>query len=320
MIEKYLDRVKLSLEINDFPLALNLYQEIYNLYPDFFLDNRNRLRPYVKQHILNAANLARKEAYDKFSPARLSSSRMADAIDNFVGIKPIDFQHPFQKPSFFYVPNLETKAFYDLSEITGLESIFTQLEIYRNKFVTLLNGEKQNYVSLMGAVPDKEEWNELKKNNWLSVHLLKKGISCINNDDDIEALLNIFSHSCIADCPPHAPEVFISELTSGASIPEHFGLSNVKLTAHFPIDINMGSSLTVANETRYWSPEIKGIVFDDSLLHSAKNFGDIARSVLIFDVWNSCLTDAEKRAVKFFMDEHQKWYDKFGKLAFIDKN
>jgi hypothetical protein len=162
MIEKYFDRVRQSLKTHDYSSALDLYLDIYISFPEFFHETRYRTDPNVRQHILNAANLARKNAGDRFMPARLSSQRISDAIDNFVGLKSQPFQLPFQQPSFFYVPNLETKAFYEPFEIVGLEDLLTELGKYRAKLLSLLSGKKQNYVNLMGTVPDEKDWKELK--------------------------------------------------------------------------------------------------------------------------------------------------------------
>jgi aspartyl/asparaginyl beta-hydroxylase (cupin superfamily) len=49
----------------------------------------------------------------------------------------------------------------------------------------------------------------------------------------------------------------------------------------------------VGNVTREWRPG-EAFVFDDTIEHEAWNESDAVRTVLIFDVWNPLLSDAER--------------------------
>jgi hypothetical protein len=314
-----LQNIDKCLKGQKFDDALSAYYDLFSTAPDFFLVDKNTLSA-TRQHIRNAANLARKNGYERVSAARNASTRLAQAIDRFFGLLPVAYDLQDQKPNFFYIPNLPSKPFYEPKEIAHFEAFLQKLQIHQGLLLALLKKQKENYVELMGRTPDTRDWRELKNQKWLSLHLLKGSVRSINDLGEMEGLYTLFEDQLIADCPPHGPEVFISQLAPTAYIPEHFGISNVKLTAHFPINVNSKCSLTVSGQTKYWDSNLKGIVFDDSFIHSAKNQGTSNRSVLIFDLWNPNLDLAERAAIRLFMSEHHKWSLKFGKLAGLDRD
>jgi aspartyl/asparaginyl beta-hydroxylase (cupin superfamily) len=155
--------------------------------------------------------------------------------------------------------------------------------------------EFEPYVSVSASRDSR--WKNLAANKeWSSIHLLRRG----ERSERLARLPNasrLLGEVPLADCPPHAPECFISRLAPGVVLPPHHGLSNIKLTVHLPIDIPAhGCSITVAGETRVWSRD-DFLIFDDSFLHSAKNESDLSRTVMIFDVWHPGLCDDERRAL-----------------------
>ncbi len=228
------------------------------------------------------------------------------------------FDLEVQQPNFFFIPGLPSKPFFDIVEIPGLANFYGKLSQRRGQLEALCRCEKESYVDVLGNVPEQEAWQKLRKKRWGSVHFIKGGQPTDAVTTEMSGLLSDFKHPAVADCPPHAPEAFVSELQPGVHIPPHFGISNVKLTAHFPIFVNDGSYVTVGDQTRYWRDHKQGLVFDDSYRHSAGNDGDTSRFVFIFDVWNPHLTDSEKQCIKTFMAEHGKWADTYGKMAGLD--
>lgn len=310
------DQLLSALQAGDFKKALNYYLLLWQQQPHLFDKNNPEQLDGLTVHKSNAASLARKKGYDQLYRVRQVSSRLATAVDRMFGLVPLTFERDIQQPNFLYVPGLKSTGFFDVDDIPGLASFIQRLEHFKPEFHRLVTKNKSNYVDLMGYTPDSEQWNILKQGNWLSQHLVNASGSDCNT---IEGLADLFTDPVIADCPPHAPEAFISYLLPKVKIPPHFGLSNVKLTVHIPINVNAASSLTVGTETRGWqNPNQKALIFDDSFLHSAENMGDEIRSVLIFDIWNPHLTEQEKSGVRELVATYQHWFEVYGKLAALD--
>ena len=88
-----------------------------------------------------------------------------------------------------------------------------------------------------------------------------------------------------------------SVLRPGTHIPPHTGVINGRLTVHLPLIVPPDcGALAVAGQAQPWQ-EGHCLVFDDSYVHEAWNKSAQTRVVLIFDVWNPALTEAEREAL-----------------------
>src|SRR6185503_20616843 len=96
--------------------------------------------------------------------------------------------------------------------------------------------------------------------------------------------------------PGHAPSAFFSVLAPKTRIPAHTGVTNARFLVHVPLIIPPGCWFRVGAETREWR-EGSAWVFDDTFEHEAWNGSDEPRVILILDVWNSFLSEAEKELV-----------------------
>jgi aspartyl/asparaginyl beta-hydroxylase (cupin superfamily) len=94
--------------------------------------------------------------------------------------------------------------------------------------------------------------------------------------------------------PGKAPTAFFSILKPGAHIPPHTGVTNTRAIIHLPLVVPEGCWFRVGGETRHWC-EGEAFGFDDTIEHEAWNRSAVPRIVLIFDVWNPHLTEAERR-------------------------
>jgi aspartyl/asparaginyl beta-hydroxylase (cupin superfamily) len=66
---------------------------------------------------------------------------------------------------------------------------------------------------------------------------------------------------------------------------------------HLPLVVPGGCRFRVGSETRTWI-QGKAWVFDDTIEHEAWNDSDTPRAILIFDVWNPYLSEAERDVVR----------------------
>lgn len=100
--------------------------------------------------------------------------------------------------------------------------------------------------------------------------------------------------------PGRAPTAFFSLLQPRTRIPPHTGVTNTRAIIHLPLIVPDGCGFRVGGETRQWQ-EGEAFAFDDTIEHEAWNDSDQLRVVLIFDVWNPHLTEAEQQLlVRFF--------------------
>jgi aspartate beta-hydroxylase len=101
----------------------------------------------------------------------------------------------------------------------------------------------------------------------------------------------------LLDIPGKGPTTLFSILEPHSRIPPHSGSDNVRATVHLPLVVPEGCGFRVGSETRKFELG-KAWVFDDTIEHEAWNDSEAPRAILIFDVWNPLLSEAERAAVR----------------------
>ena len=104
----------------------------------------------------------------------------------------------------------------------------------------------------------------------------------------------------------YAPTVTFSALKPRTRIPPHTGSSNVRLLTHLPLILPGPARFRVGNTTRDWEMG-QAWVFDDTIEHEAWNDADQMRVILIFDVWNPFLTEAEKALITAMLNAQREY-------------
>jgi aspartyl/asparaginyl beta-hydroxylase (cupin superfamily) len=107
--------------------------------------------------------------------------------------------------------------------------------------------------------------------------------------------------------PGHAPTAFFSILDAHTHIPPHTGVTNTRLTVHLPLIVPEDCSFRVGSERREWSAG-RAWVFDDTIEHEAWNGSDAPRAILIFDIWNPYLSEAERAVVRAATEAVSDYY------------
>ncbi|MBT0584860.1 aspartyl/asparaginyl beta-hydroxylase domain-containing protein [Alteromonas oceanisediminis] len=302
-----------ALNAQDYAAALDSYNSWY----DAVISRGESVNlVWRSQHKANAANLSRKALYDSLGSVVHCSTRLKKAVDMFVGLTPKVFALANQQPSFFYVPDLTAQPFWPVELLSGLGTLADNLA------ASLLghfeHSSTESYLTRFDNIPQQDDWQKLYT-DWQSVQLMIGGEA----QPILKTLPSTFSSflddPLIAQCPPFAPEAFVSTLVPKAVIPPHYGLTNIKLTLHVALNVNPNASLTAGGQVFHWHDGCSAMVFDDSFLHSAKNEGEVPRSVLILDIWHPDLTLGERNALARFFDVHHQWKQGVGRLSGLDK-
>jgi hypothetical protein len=318
--QNLLDSLTDALEQKNYSSALEIYRTLYRLEPSFFVINptdNNTLNQI--RHSQNAASLARMSLFESLKPVRDASERLSEMVNIFIGTSNRNSKDLMQCPSFLYIPDLPSQPFFSCEQVLGLREFVEEISNYKSFLRELPSSKFKDYVETVGNIPLSEEWKTIRDNRWTSTHLINGGEPILFEESQINSLIELFlENDLICHCSSHAPEVFVSVLDKNTQIPEHFGVSNAKLTVQIPLDVTNQASLTVANQTRKWDGADMCKIFDDSFKHSANNFATTKRSVLIFDIWNPFLSSIEKKAIVKFFKEFNSWHKKFGMLANLD--
>jgi aspartate beta-hydroxylase len=208
-----------------------------------------------------------------------------------------------------HVPRLPALTFYDDAYFPWMREMESRTEVIKAELQDMLARRGEEFVPYIQYKPGDpvNQWDKLNHSrNWSGFHLHAHGEPV---------------HEHLAECPRTAealalvdaveiaglcPNAMFSALAPGAHIPPHTGETNARLVAHLPLVVPEGCTFRVGYDTRPWR-EGKVWVFDDTIEHEARNDSQQLRVILMFDVWNPLLTQAEREMATALASAMRDW-------------
>ena len=222
--------------------------------------------------------------------------RFDEALDIFAGVKKA-YVH---EPLFLNFPRLPAIPFFDRSHFPWLEELEAATDLVSEEMQGALasagESELAPYIQYPPGAPV-NQWGELNHSRrWSSYFLWKDGVRQTQACDRCPQTAALLERLPICRQTDYAPTAMFSALDARTHIPAHSGSTNVRLLVHLPLVLPGSARFRVGNETRNWRMG-QAWVFDDTIEHEAWNDADALRVILIFDVWNPLLTEAERALV-----------------------
>jgi hypothetical protein len=231
--------------------------------------------------------------------------RFDECLDIFVGkTKPY-----VPEPALLLFPRLPPLPFYDDALFPWMAELEAQTDVIRAEAAHALQedwGAFHPYIEKPPGSPV-NQWEELNNNPaWSSLHLWRDGAKGEANCARCPRTTAILEKMPMADQPGYAPTAMFSVLAPRTHIPPHTGSANTRVIVHLPLILPEKCRYRVGNEHREWKLG-KAWVFDDTIEHEAWNDSDKVRVLLIFDIWNPFLTEAERKLVCTMMTAKQTY-------------
>ena len=215
------------------------------------------------------------------------------------------------QPTMLHFPHLPAIQFYDNVEFPWLRDVEAATDTIREELLVLLREDGAGfapYVHHPDGVPI-NQWAELNHSpRWSAYFLWQDGARLDDHCARCPQTARIVEAAPIANVPGFAPAVFFSTLDPHTRIPPHTGVTNTRLIVHVPLIVPQGCGFRVGNETREWRPG-QAFIFDDTIEHEAWNESDALRVILIFDIWNPYLSQAERELVCALLNGVRDYYD-----------
>jgi aspartate beta-hydroxylase len=203
------------------------------------------------------------------------------------------------QPTFMLFPRLPAIEFPDPGEFAWLDGFDSATEEIRAEALAALAQAADDFVPYISrpAGAPVDQWQELNHSKrWSTFFLLKNGKRLDDHLSRCPRTAALLEAAPLCQIPGHAPTAFFSVLAPKTRIPPHTGVTNTRFIVHLPLVVPPGCRFRVGAEVREWR-EGRAWVFDDTFEHEAWNDSGEPRIVLIFDVWNSFLTAAERDLV-----------------------
>lgn len=272
------------------------------------LEAPDRLPADIRRRISHAFDVVddRLEADVEASLAPIRAEHGAPAIERIehaiavsYGKRPIEWAHPLQRPTFLLFPGLEPRPWFDRGEFPFLQEIERHADAIREELLALLSDETQlsPYIDMPADAPAAPVWQELNRSTrWSSYHLFRHGERVEEHCRRCPRTASALESIPLMQIPDHSPEALFSILKAGTRIPPHTGVINGRLTVHLPLIVPPDcGALKAGGEAHVWE-EGRCLIFDDSFVHEAWNDSSRDRAVLIFDIWDPRLSQAEREA------------------------
>jgi aspartate beta-hydroxylase len=203
------------------------------------------------------------------------------------------------QPTFMLFPRLPAIEFLDREEFPWLDAFEAATDEICTEARAALAQAADDFVPYISkpAGSPIDQWQELNNSKrWSTFFLLKNGKRVEDHLARCPRTAALLEAAPLCEIRGHAPTAFFSVLAPKTRIPAHTGVTNTRFIVHLPLVVPPSCSYRVGAETRPWR-EGRAWVFDDTFEHEAWNGSDEPRIVLIFDVWNSFLTEAERDLV-----------------------
>jgi aspartate beta-hydroxylase len=245
------------------------------------------------------ADALRASVGDLAGRAGPDARRLNAFVDHLAGKRRVFHQQPVQ----FHYPGLPEVEFHDREDFPWMEAFEARTPDMLEELVGVLRedeGGLEPYVNYPSSVP-LDQWTELNRSpRWSGYHLLLGGARvedhCARCPRTIEAIAMLPQ----PDVAMRSPAAMFSVLQPNTRIPPHNGIANTRLVLHLPLIVPGGCGFRVGNETRAWQVG-QAWVFDDTIEHEAWNDSDVARTILICDLWNPRLSPDERGMIAAVM-------------------
>jgi aspartate beta-hydroxylase len=235
-----------------------------------------------------------RELREKFPAAE--RTRFEHCVDVILGKRRIFTPNP----TFLYYPKLPAWEFFPREHFPWLATVEAATAAIRSEVERVLAEDADRlepYIAYPQGVP-LNQWAELNHSRrWSAFYLWRDGRPIDANLARCPETARILQSLPLADVPNRAPAAFFSVLDAKSRIPPHTGVTNTRVIVHLPLVVPPGCGFRVGSETREWRVG-EAWVFDDTIEHEAWNESDVPRAILIFDVWNPFLSEAERDLVR----------------------
>ena len=207
-----------------------------------------------------------------------------------------------RRPTFFHFPDIPEAPYLDGSLFPWIGSLEASTDAIRRELLPLLPssegrepvfGSRALEADHMRGMDQPPTWNGY----YFYRHGLRRSENCQRCTQTADALDAL--PLCRID--GHGPEVLFSVFTPGTHLLPHRGVTNIRVVGHLPLIVPESCELVVGGVAHRWQ-EGRVVVFDDTYEHEAWNRSKEIRVVLIFDLWNPYLTQAEREALTLVIE------------------
>lgn len=220
--------------------------------------------------------------------------RVEQAVRIHLHLEQPVFPDPRQKPTFLFFPGLPATPYLDPGLIPEIEDLEAATPGIRTELLALLpRAAGRERVFHTGELEQANLRGLATPPSWNGYYFFRHGERRADNCAACPITATALDALPLARVRGHGPEVLYSVFSPGTHLLPHCGVTNTRVVGHLPLIIPEDCALRVGGEDHHWR-EGEVVVFDDTYDHEAWNRSSRTRVVMIFDLWNPFLSQAER--------------------------
>ena len=208
---------------------------------------------------------------------------------------------------FPYLPAIEFFPHEQFPWLSILEEAAEEIAAEASEALQRDASEFRPYVSVPAGTPI-DQWAPLNNSpKWSVYSLWQDGAPVPAHQEACSKTMALLARLPLCDIPDYAPGAYFSVLRAHTRLPPHTGTTNTRAIVHLPLLVPQNCRFRVGSQVRAWEKG-KAWVFDDTIEHEAVNDSDDDRIVLIFDIWNPHLSEAERDLIRAMTVARGRYY------------
>jgi aspartyl/asparaginyl beta-hydroxylase len=221
--------------------------------------------------------------------------RVVQALKMYLGLAPLVQDDPRQQPSFLYIPGLPRAPVFPRDALPFADWYEAQTEAIVGELRRVRDGDAVQPFHY--DVPDAGRGSLTAGGAWDAYFFYEDGVRHDARHAACPQTSAVLAALPLDHVRDHGPEVCFSIMRPGAHILPHRGVTNARAVLHLGLEIPDGCALhLVGVAEQAWQPG-RCFAFDDTYEHEAWNRSDTTRSILLADIWNPYLREAERLAL-----------------------
>jgi aspartyl/asparaginyl beta-hydroxylase (cupin superfamily) len=221
--------------------------------------------------------------------------RVRRCLAMWLGVEPLVIADPRQRPSFLYFPDLPVSPVFPREVLTFADWYEDQTETIAAEASRVLEGTA-GVQPFHYEVPEAER-GKLTRGDWDAFFFFREGRRFDANHAACPETSSVLAQLPLDHVRDHGPEVCFSIMRPGAHILPHRGVTNTRAVLHLGLVIPEDCALNLVGvHEQHWQ---RGacFAFDDTFEHEAWNKNSTTRVVLLGDIWNPYLRQAEREVL-----------------------
>ncbi len=180
--------------------------------------------------------------------------RIRRAITHFHD-KSETWQHELQQPTFFYVPGLRAKPWFERTDFSWVGEFEQRADAIHAEYQRIVATRKQSlkpYITTEQHAPQTSWGHLIETENRLPLHGLKGGRRVVPNASDMPITMAALELVELPDCAGNSPRHFSRRSHRESTFHPDHGLANYKLVAHLALNIPEKCGIRVGGQSREW--------------------------------------------------------------------